>query len=396
VNLHEYQAKAIFARYGIPTPSGMVVTSPQDAYDTARELEREVVIKAQVLCKGRGKAGGIRLARTADQARQMTEAVLALTINGLPVHKVLVEQSADIHQEFYLGIHNDRAVEQPVITAATGGIGMSISASRQTGKLAREVIDPLLGLQDYQVRHLLVSLELPRQLWKPFGQIAHQLYRCFDENDALRAEIDPLALTRSGQFVALDGTLIVDDSALFRHPELADMRDLHAETPQEMRARALGLSYVPLDGEIGCVVNGAGLGMAVMDMLRAAAVRLGAPSVSLANFIDIGGGARADKVIAAAQIVTSQVGVRALLVSIFGGITRCDEVAHGVLQAINALRLRMPIIVRLAGTHAEQGRELLAAADLPNVQSVTSLTEATESAVRAVQENAQNGVAAQA
>lgn len=386
MQLHEYQAKAIFARYGIPTPHGAVVTSPQDAYATARELEGEVVIKAQVLTKGRGKAGGIRLARTADQARQMTETVLGLTIRGLPVYKVLVEPSADIYQEFYLGVHNDRATEQPVITAATGAIGMSISASRHTGKIGREVIDPLLGLQDHQVRHLLLSLELPRYLWKPFGQIAHQLYRCFAENDAVRAEIDPLALTRSGQLVALDGNLVIDDSALFRHPELADMRDLGAESPQAMRAHALGLAYVPLEGEIGCVVNGAGLGMAVMDMIHAAAERLGAPEISLANFIDIGGGARADKVIAAMQIATSQAQVRALLFSIFGGITRCDEVAHGILQAINAFRLRLPMIVRLAGTHAEQGRLLLESADLPNVQSVTSLTEAAEKAVRAVLE----------
>ncbi|RMF49455.1 MAG: ADP-forming succinate--CoA ligase subunit beta [Chloroflexota bacterium] len=387
MNLHEYQAKTIFARYGIPTPNGMVVTSPQEAYDAARELDSEVVIKAQVLSKGRGKGGGIRLARTADQARQMAEAVLALSINGLPVHKVLVEPSADIHQEFYLGIHNDRAAEQPVITATTGAIGMSISASRSTGKMARELIDPLLGLQDHQVRHLLVSLELPRQLWKPFGQIAHRLYRCFYENDAMQAEIDPLAWTRSGHFVAVDGNLILDDSALFRHPDLADMRDLHAELPQAMRARALGLSYVPLDGEIGCVVNGAGLGMAIMDMIQAEAARSSA-SVRLANFIDIGGGARADKVIAAMQIVSSQVGVRALLISIFGGITRCDEVAQGIVQAVSGLHLHLPLIVRLAGTHAEQGYRVLEAASLPNVQIAASLTEAAEKAVQAVREYA--------
>ncbi len=387
MQLHEYQAKAIFARCGIPTPHGAVVTSPQDAYDTARELETDVVIKAQVLTKGRGKAGGIRLARSADQARQMTEQVLGLTIHGLPVYKVLVEPSADIYQEFYLGVHNDRAAEQPVITATTGAVGMSISASRHTGHVGREVIDPLLGLQDHQVRHLLLSLELPRHLWKPFGQIAHQLYRCFYENDAVRAEIDPLALTRSGQLVALDGNLVIDDSALFRHPELADMRDLSAESVQEMRARALGLSYVPLGGQIGCLVNGAGLGMAAMDMIQAAAVRLGAPEISLANFIDIGGGARSDKVIAAMQIITSQVGVRALLFSIFGGITRCDEVAYGILQAVNAFHLRLPMIVRLAGTHAEQGRLLIESAGLPNVQNAASLTEAAEKAVRAVQES---------
>mgnify|MGYP005838289047 CR=1 FL=1 len=386
MKLHEYQSKAILARYGVPTPGGMVVTSPQDAYDTARELGGEVVVKAQALTKGRGKAGGIRLARSADQAREMTEAVLGLTIRGMSVHKVLVEPSAEIHQEFYLGIHNDRATEQPMITAATGAVGMSISASRHTGRLAREVIDPLLGLQEHQVRHLLVSLELPRHLWKPFSRIAHQLYRCFDENDATRAEIDPLALTRDGHFVALDGNLIIDDSALFRHPELADMRDLHAETPEEMRARALGLSYVPLDGEIGCLVNGAGLGMAVMDMTRAAAMRMGLPSVSLANFIDIGGGARADKVIAAMQIITSQPHVRALLFSIFGGITRCDEVAYGIVQAVSTLQLYLPMVVRLAGTHAEQGRLLIDSANLPNLQNATSLTEAAEKVVRAARE----------
>ncbi|MCE7949180.1 MAG: ADP-forming succinate--CoA ligase subunit beta [Chloroflexi bacterium CFX4] len=386
MKLHEYQSKAILARYGVPTPGGMVVTSPQDAYDTARELGGEVVIKAQALTKGRGKAGGIRLARSADQAREMTEAVLGLTIRGMSVHKVLVEPSAEIYQEFYLGIHNDRATEQPTITAATGAVGMSISASRHTGRLAREVIDPLLGLQEHQVRHLLVSLELPRHLWKPFSRIAHQLYQCFDENDATRAEIDPLALTRDGHFVALDGNLVIDDSALFRHPELADMRDLHAETPEEMRARALGLSYVPLDGEIGCLVNGAGLGMAVMDMTRAAAMRLGLPSVSLANFIDVGGGARADKVIAAMQIITSQPRVRALLFSIFGGITRCDEVAYGIVQAISTLHLHLPMVVRLAGTNAEQGRLLIDSANLPNLQNATSLTEAAEKVVRAARE----------
>ncbi|MCS6870902.1 MAG: ADP-forming succinate--CoA ligase subunit beta [Anaerolineae bacterium] len=384
MQLHEYQAKAIFARYGIPTPNGSVVTSPQDAYDTARELDSEVVIKAQVLTKGRGEAGGIRLARTAEQARQMAEAVLSLTIHGLPVYKVLVEPSADIYQEFYLGIYNDRAIEQPIITATTGAVGMSISASRHTGKIGREVIDPLLGLQDYQVRHLLISLELPRHLWKPFAHIAHRLYRCFYENDAVRAEIDPLALTRNGQLVALDGNLVIDDSALFRHPELADMRDLGAESPQETRARALGLAYVPLNGEIGCLVNGAGLGMAVMDMIHAAALRFGTPSISLANFVDVGGGARADKVVAAMQIITSQPSVRALLFSIFGGITRCDEVAHGILQAVSALHLHLPMVVRLAGTRAEQGRQLIEAANLPSVQSATSLTEAAEKAVRAV------------
>lgn len=385
MNLHEYQSKALFARYGIPTPGGMLATGPGEAYEIARELGGAVVVKAQTLADGRSMAGGIRVARTADQARLMAEAILGMLIGGQRVHKILIEPLLELRQEFFLGVSNDRAAGVPALMAVAGTTGTG--KSRNTGRIVHELVDPLLGLRDYQIRNLIYTLEMPSEMWRPFADIAHKLYRCFDECDATVAEISPLALTKTGSLYALDGKITLDDNALYRHPDLAEMRDLQAEPPESTRARGVGLEYVQLDGQIGCVANGAGLAMATMDVAHDVALKLGIVG-GLACFVDIGGGARADKVAAGMNIIASDPRVQAIIFNIFGGITRCDEVARGILQAIPSIPPSLPVIVRLAGTNAKAGRAIIDAAALPNLQSAAGVTEAAEKAFRAARESA--------
>ncbi len=383
MNLHEYQSKGRFARFGIPVILGKVATSPQEAYEIARELGGTVVVKSQVLTGGRGKAGGVKLARTTEEAEQVANQILGMSIKGLPVRKVLIDPAANIGTEIYLGVTNDRAAGKPVMMASSeGGVEIEQVAHDKPEAIIREHIDPFLGLRDYQARNLASGINLPREHWRAFTKIAHGLYQTYLNTDAVLAEINPLVITREGQLIALDGKISIDDNALFRQPELAEMRDIEAEPKEVVHARAAGLSYVKLDGQIGCMVNGAGLAMTTMDMIKL----YGGDEVGPANFLDIGGGAQADKVAVALRIILSDPGVRSVLFNIFGGITRCDEVARGILQALGEVSTNVPMVIRLNGTNAAEGRAIIDSANIPNLTSAETLTEAAQKAVDAAKQ----------
>jgi succinyl-CoA synthetase beta subunit len=375
VKLHEYQSKQLFAKYGIPIPKGEIATTPEDARRIARDLGRRVVIKSQVLVGGRGKAGGVKLANTPDEAEAVAGQILGMNIKGLTVRKVLVDEAADIAQEIYLGIVLDRLQRRAVMMAsAAGGIEIEEVARETPEKIVRVAVDPFLGLREYQTRQIAYGIGLRRELVKEFNTIAQGLYRCFVDLDASLAEINPLVLTGTGALQALDGKILIDDNALFRHPDLTALRDVDEEAPSETEARQRGLSYIKLDGEIGCMVNGAGLAMATMDMTKLFG---GSP----ANFLDIGGGAQADKVAAALRIILADPHVKAVLFNIFGGITRCDEVARGIVAALEEVKPSVPMVARLVGTNEEEGRRILAAA---NLQTASTLAEAAQKAVALV------------
>jgi succinyl-CoA synthetase beta subunit len=376
MKLHEYQSKQIFAKYGIPIPKGRVAATASEAKAIAEELGSRVVIKSQVLVGGRGKAGGVKLAKDPEEAEQLATQILAMEIKGLPVRKVLVDEAAAIESEIYFSITNDRAARKPVmIASAAGGMEIEEVAAKTPEKIIKLHIDPLLGLRDYQARDLAASIDLPRDYWKDFGKIAMGLWRVYTETDASLAEINPLVITKDKRMIALDGKMIIDDNAMFRHTDLAEMRDLDEEVPAETEARKYGLTYIKLDGNIGCMVNGAGLAMTTMDIVKLFG---GEP----ANFLDIGGGAGADKVAAAMRIILSDVNVKAVLFNIFGGITRCDEVARGILVAMKEVKPKAPMVVRLVGTNAEEGRKLLADAKMITAET---LADAAKKSVAAAQ-----------
>ncbi|UCH58982.1 MAG: ADP-forming succinate--CoA ligase subunit beta [Anaerolineales bacterium] len=372
MKLHEYQSKQIFSKYGIPIPKGKVAATAQEAKLIAEELGSRVVIKSQVLVGGRGKAGGIMLAKTPEQAEEVASQIFAIEIKGLPVRKVLVDEAAKIDKEIYLGITNDRAARRPVMMAsAAGGVDIEEVARNNPEQIIKVHIDPLLGLRDYQSRDIAAGIDLPRELWRMFGQIAASLWKVYIDCDATLAEINPLVITSDHQLLALDGKMVIDDNSLFRHPELAEMRDLDVEAPSEIEARKYGLSFIKLDGNIGCMVNGAGLAMTSMDIIKLFG---GEP----ANFLDIGGGATADKVSAALRIILSDSNVKAVLFNIFGGITRGDEVARGILTALEEVKSDIPMVIRLVGTNAEEGRAILRNADMI---TAGTLVEAARKAV---------------
>ena len=376
MNIHEYQAKEIFAKYGLPIPMGEVATTPDKAYAAARRIGGPVVVKAQVLVGGRGKAGGVKLAKTPEEAREKANAILGMTIKGITVKKVLVAPAADIAREIYLGMVIDRAKKAVVMMAsAAGGVDIEEVARETPEKIVRTTVDPTIGLRDYQARDVAYGLGLTGNQVKEFVQIAKGLYRAFVDNDASLAEVNPLVVTPDGKLLAIDAKMNLDDSGLFRHAGLDDLRDENEESADERDARAAGLNYIDLDGNIGCLVNGAGLAMATMD-----AVKLfgGEP----ANFLDIGGGARADKVATALRIILRDPSVKAVLVNIFGGITRVDEVARGVQMALEETGAKVPFVCRLVGTNEEEGRKMLAGA---NVAWAATLSEAAQLAARAAQ-----------
>ena len=375
MKLHEYQSKHLFAKYGIPIPRGEIATTPEDARRIARDLGRRVVIKSQVLVGGRGKAGGVKLANTPDEAEVVAGQILGMNIKGLTVHKVLVDEAADIAQEIYLGIVLDRLQRRAAMMAsAAGGIDIEEVARETPEKIIRVAIDPFLGLREYQTRQIAYGIGLKREMLKDFNTIAQGLYRCFVDLDASLAEINPLVVTGAGVLQALDGKILIDDNGLFRHPDLAALRDVDEEAPAETEARQRGLSYIKLDGEIGCMVNGAGLAMATMDMTKLFG---GSP----ANFLDIGGGAQADKVAVALRIILADPHVKAVLFNIFGGITRCDEVARGIVAALEEVKPNVPMVARLVGTNEAEGRRILAAA---HMQTASTLAEAAQKAVALV------------
>ena len=372
MKLHEYQSKALFAQYGMPIPRGKLASTPEEARHIARDLGRRVVVKSQVLVGGRGKAGGIQLARDPDEAERVASEILSMEIKGLPVRKVLVDEAADIRTEIYLGVVIDRAQRRVVMMASSaGGVDIEEVARDTPEKIIRVAIDPFIGLRDYQARQIAFGIGLERDLVRDFTSIAQALYRCFLETDASLAEINPLVVTGDRKLIALDGKIILDDNALYRHPELAALRDIDEEAPAEVEARQRGLSYIKLDGEIGCMVNGAGLAMATMDLTQLFG---GSP----ANFLDIGGGAQADKVAAALRIILADPNVKAVLFNIFGGIARCDEVARGIVTALREVNPKVPMVARLVGTNEEEGRRILADAHL---ETATTLAEAIKKAV---------------
>ncbi len=376
MKLHEYQSKQIFARYGIPIPKGRVAAAASEAKAIAEELGGRVVIKSQVLVGGRGKAGGVKLAKNPDEAEVLAAQILAMEIKGLPVRKVLVDEAAAIESEIYFSITNDRAARKPVmIASAAGGMEIEEVAAKTPEKIIKVHIDPLLGLRDYQARDIAASIDLPREYWKDFSKIATGLWQVYSQNDATLAEINPLVITKDKRLVALDGKMMIDDNAMFRHADLAEMRDVDEEAPAETEARKYGLSYIKLDGSIGCMVNGAGLAMTSMDIVKLFG---GEP----ANFLDIGGGAGSDKVAAAMKIILSDLNVKAVLFNIFGGITRCDEVARGILVAMDEVKPKVPMVVRLVGTNAEEGRKLLADAKMITAETLADAARKSVAAAK--------------
>ncbi|MBI1795190.1 MAG: ADP-forming succinate--CoA ligase subunit beta [Chloroflexi bacterium] len=376
MKLHEYQSKLIFAKYGIPIPKGRVAATAAEARAIAEELGGRVVIKSQVLVGGRGKAGGVKLAKDSDEAEQLATQILAMEIKGLPVRKVLVDEAAAIETEIYFAITNDRAARKPVmIASAAGGVDIEEVAATTPEKIIKVNIDPLLGLREYQIRDIAASIDLPREYWKDFIKLATGLWRTYSETDATLAEINPLVITKDKRLIALDGKMMIDDNAMFRHADLAEMRDIDEEAPAETEARKYGLSYIKLDGNIGCMVNGAGLAMTSMDIVKLFG---GEP----ANFLDIGGGAGSDKVAAAMKIILSDPNVKAVLFNIFGGITRCDEVARGILVAMAEVKPKVPMVVRLVGTNAEEGRKLLENAKMITAETLADAAKKSVAAAK--------------
>ena len=376
MNLHEYQAKRLFAEHGIPIPRGEVAYTPEQAREIAQSLGGRAVVKAQVLTGGRGKAGGVKLAANPNEAEAHAANILGMKIKGLTVNKVLVDELAPggIQQELYLAVLIDRGRRRPMVMAsASGGMDIEEVADKTPEKIHTVHIDPNLGVRGFQTTYLAQRMGLPRELWRQFQDIVTGLYNCFKANDASLTEINPLVITGEGKLMALDGKFSVDDNALARQPRLADMRDVEEEPLTEAEARRTGITFIQLDGNIGCMVNGAGLAMATMDIIK---LYGGEP----ANFLDIGGGARADQVATALRLILSDAKVEAVLFNIFGGITRGDEVARGILTALEQIDTDVPMVVRLAGTNAEEGLALLAEADM---MTAGTLSEAAQKAVAA-------------
>ncbi len=376
MDLYEYQGKQLFARFGIPVSEGRLATSPEEARAAAEVLAGPVVVKAQVLTGGRGKAGGVKLADDPADAEAKARDILGLDINGHVVRKLWIEQASEIAKEYYLSITFDRGAKQPLFMLTTeGGIEIEQVARENPDALSRLHVDPLEGFQRYQARRLIYGARIddPDEQKQLLG-IIEQLYRCFIESDAMLTEINPLIVTPQGEVRALDSKFTVDDSALFRHPDIAEMRDIEAADPQERLAREKGVTYVKLDGEVGILGNGAGLSMSTVDVVVVAG---GRP----ANFCDLGGGGDAQGVVDALEVITSDDQVRSIFFNIFGGITRGDEVARGILTALEQMKIDLPIVVRLDGTNAEEGRRLLAEAAPPNLHVEPTMLEAAQRAV---------------
>ena len=358
MKIHEYQAKQVLARYGVPTPQGDVATTPQEARAIAERLGKRVVVKAQVHVGGRGKAGGVKLANNPDEAEQMASQILGMDIKGLTVEKVLVEEACNIAQEYYLGITLDRAAQRNVLmVSAAGGVDIEEVAAETPEKIAKLLINPLIGLRDYQMRQALVDAGIDKAAVNGAVKFVRALYQAYMENDCSIAEINPLVLTGEGTLIAADAKIDIDDSSLFRHPDFKEQAEGSEDDPIEAEAHRRGLQYVRLGGEIGVIGNGAGLVMGTLDEVKNAG---GNP----ANFLDIGGGAKADTVANALDVVLSDPNVKGVLFNIFGGITRGDEVARGIIEGTNRLDVKVPIVVRLSGTNAAEGREILKSTNL--------------------------------
>ena len=372
MNIHEYQAKDIFRKYGIPIPPGEVASTPEEAEAIARKFGTTVVVKAQVHAGGRGKAGGVKLAKTPAEAKSVASQILKLTIKGLPVQIVLVTPAADIASEAYVGIIVDRSSRRAVFMASpAGGIDIEEVAAKTPDKILRHAVDPRYGLQLYEAMQLAFFLYSDMKQVRSAAKILQQLYRAFSENGGSLAEINPLVTTPAGEIVALDAKMVIDDNELDRRPDIAALRDESAEDASEVEARKASLTFIKLDGNVGCIVNGAGLAMATMDLVKYYG---GEP----ANFLDIGGSSNPEKVVAALRIITSDKNVKAILFNIFGGITRTDDVANGIVTAIKQNPLKVPLVIRLTGTNEEIALRILKENGL---SAMTDMDEAVKKAV---------------
>jgi len=385
MNIHEYQAKAIFKEFGVPVLKGIVVANPKDAREAAQELGGNIwVVKAQIHAGGRGKGGGVKLAKSTVEVEELTKQILGMTLvthqtgpEGKLVQKVYIEEGAKIKREYYLGMTLDRAKEQNVMMASTeGGMEIEEVAHNHPEKIVKIAIDPAVGFQGFHGRELAFRLGLENDYIPEFIKFAKALYECYTRKDASLVEINPLILTEEGHFLALDAKMGFDDNALSRHPEIGALRDLSEEEPSEVEAGKYGLSYVKLDGNVGCMVNGAGLAMATMDIIKHEG---GEP----ANFLDVGGGANPETVAKGFEIILKDKNVKAIFVNIFGGIVRCDRVANGIIEATKITEVNVPVIVRLDGTNAEEAKEILKNSNIANLIAAESLSDGANKAVNA-------------
>jgi succinyl-CoA synthetase beta subunit len=384
MKIHEYQGKELFGKFGVPVPRGILVKTPQEAERAARELNTKVVVvKAQIHAGGRGKGGGVKLARSPAEAGKLASEILGMQLRthqtgpeGQKVRKVYVEEGLDIARELYLGMTLDRALSRvSVMASSEGGVEIEEVAAKHPEKIHVESIDPGTGFCDFQGRKLAFQLGLTGASVGKFVSFCRALARCYQETDASLAEVNPLVVLKDGGVVALDSKMAFDDNALYRHPDIAAYRDVDEEDPREAQAKEFDLAYITLDGNIGCMVNGAGLAMATMDTIKLVG---GAP----ANFLDVGGGATKEKVTAAFKLILEDPGVKAVLVNIFGGIMKCDVIAEGVVAAAREVKLRVPLVVRLEGTNVEKGKEILRTSGLA-ITPADNLRQAAEKAVAA-------------
>jgi succinyl-CoA synthetase beta subunit len=375
MDLLEYQGKQLFARHGVPVPEGRPAKSVDEALAAAGEIGYPCVVKAQVLIGGRGKAGGIKVAKDADEARAHAEAILGMDIRGFTVHELWIEQASDIAEEYYASIVFDRSAKAPLIMLSTqGGVEIEEVAERSPEAIARLHVDPLIGFQPFHGRRLAFEAGLAPDLVRPVGTLLAKLYDAFVGEEAMLVEVNPLVVLQDRSVKALDAKVTLDDNSLYRHPENAGLRDISSEDPQERMAKERGLTYVKLDGDIGILGNGAGLVMSTLDVVEHAG---GKP----ANFLDAGGGSKADAIVSAVEVILSNPNVKAVLFNIFGGITRCDEVARGLVEAFDIVRPTVPFVVRLDGTNDEEGRRIVAEANLPGVYTAATMDEAAEKVV---------------
>ena len=370
MDLLEYQGKQLFARHGVPVPKGLPAKSVDDAVNAADEIGYPCVVKAQVKIGGRGKAGGIKVAKDRNEAKEHAEAILGMDIRGFTVHEVWIEAASEIEEEYYASIVFDRSAKAPLFMLSTqGGMDIEEVAERDPKAIARLHVDPLLGFQDFHGRKLAFEAGVAQDVVRPIGGLLSKLYDAFVAEDAMLVEVNPLIVTKDRNVAALDAKVTLDDNAAYRHPDHADLLDRAAEDPQEAMARERGLTYVKLDGDIGILGNGAGLVMSTLDVVAQAG---GEP----ANFLDAGGGSKAEAITSAVEVILSDPKVKAVLFNIFGGITRCDEVARGLIAAFEQIKPSVPFVVRLDGTNDEEGRRLVAEANLPNVHPAKTMDEA--------------------
>jgi succinyl-CoA synthetase beta subunit len=375
MDLLEYQGKQLFAKHGLPVPEGRHATTVEEAVAAADDLGYPVVIKAQVQIGGRGKAGGIKLATSGPEASEHASAILGMDIRGFTVHEVWVEKASEIDEEYYAAVVFDRSAKKPMVMLSRMG-GMDVEEVAETDPEAMRMlhVDPLIGFQDFHGRRLAFEAGIADDVIRPVGALLGALYGVFVAEDATLVEVNPLLITKSRDVVALDAKVTIDDNALFRHPDVAELRDVSGEDEQERMAKERGLTYVKLDGNVGILGNGAGLVMSTLDVVAQAG---GKP----ANFLDAGGGSKAEAITSAVEVILSDEKVTAVLFNIFGGITRCDEVARGLIEAFDQIKPTVPFVVRLDGTNDVEGRELLAQADLPNVHTEATMLGAAEKVV---------------